>query len=462
MIELIVHNDMVETKNLDNMAREIFSAYVPGYKYMWQYKQGGWDGKACLIDDKNEFPTGLLPVLLDFLQERGIMYQLVDARAVPVLNNLQRTTVQLRDYQVNVIEQAFNNQYQELWWPRGVIQVATGGGKTEIAAAMTQMTNAPTLFLVHRKDLLTQTIERFKSYGIKVGELANLLTNHVTVSTVQSIYSWLKRKEKSKNVLAGLNRIEQVFVDEAHLIAARADAYNIFGEILKRMPNAYMRWGLTATPFMRDSYHNWMLQGGTGALICAITNRELIDQGYLSECKVDMVLMRKQEVPPGQRGWPECYDFYIVTNRIRNAEVARAFARYPGPTLVLVNKIAHGEILADTIGVPFLSGQSSADVRKDAIEKLKAGKLPGVVASTIWDEGIDIANIKTVILAGGGKSEIKNLQRLGRGLRIANGKQQLQLVDFIDQSPYILANHSKIRRKLWESQGFTVGMTTPK
>ena len=172
--------------------------------------------------------------------------------------------------------------------------------------------------------------------------------------------------------------------------------------------------------------------------------------------------MRTQEVPKAQREWPACYDFYIVTNRIRNAEIANAFRRYPGPTLVLVNKIAHGEILANSLSIPFLSGQSSANERKDAIEKLKAGALSGVVASTIWDEGIDIANIKTVILAGGGKSEIKNLQRLGRGLRLANGKQQLQLVDFLDQSPHILSNHSKIRRKLWESQGFTVSMTTPK
>lgn len=461
MIEVIVHNDMVETTGLDDLAQDLFSSYVPGYKYTYLYQTGKWDGKASLIQN-GEFPTGLLPVLLDYLQSKGVLYRVRDARYVPALNNLKPTTVQLRDYQIEIIEKAFNNYYFGLWWPRGVIQVATGGGKTEIAAAMIQMTNSPTIFLVHRKDLLVQATERFQKYGLQVGELKDILTNDITVSTIQSVHSWLKRKDKQKMLVKGLDRMEQVFVDEAHLIAARADTYNIFGAVLKLMPRAYMRWGLTATPFLRDEYHNWMLQGGTGDLICAITNRELIERGFLSEAVVNMVQMRKLEVPTALRDWPTCYEHYIVTNRIRNAEVANCFNMYPKPALVLVNKLGHGDLLSQSLGIPFLNGSSSIEERMDAVAKLKNGTLSGVVASTIWDEGIDIANIKTVILAGGGKSDIKNLQRLGRGLRLASGKQQLQLVDFLDQSPYILANHAKKRRALWEGQGFKVVLTTPK
>ncbi len=87
---------------------------------------------------------------------------------------------------------------------------------------------------------------------------------------------------------------------------------------------------------------------------------------------------------------------------------------------------------------------------------MKSGVLDGIIASTIFDEGIDLPNIQTVILAGGGKSEIKNLQRLGRGLRKTTGKVSLKLVDFIDTGSKTLKKHSEIRKGIWEEQGFVV------
>jgi superfamily II DNA or RNA helicase len=490
MIEISIENVYTEAKGLSEYpdVMKCLEAFAPGYKYTLNFKRGRWDGKVNLFDGER-FLTGLLPVVLDALEARKVPYTVEDERGLGITVKSPKVLtgghVALRDYQREAVNKAMLNSYLGTWWPRGVIQVATGGGKTEMAADMICMVGAehPSMFLVHRKDLQTQAIERFSKYKIPVGTLDTIDQNMVTVATIQSLMSWdmtfekyytnskgedverteewmetkhSRQKSKSQDVKAALCKIHQVFIDEAHLVASKVESVGLFGRALQLMPNAYMRWGLTATPFMREQLHDWMLEGGTGPILVKITNRELIDAGYLTECVVDMYLTGKQ--PDIPKTWPECYDFGVVTNRIRNDKIVKCFNTYPGPTLVLVSSLKHGALLANKLNVPFLSGQSSADERKEAIEDMKAGRLTGVVASTIWDEGIDIANIKTVILAGGGKSDIKNLQRLGRGLRISEGKSQLQLVDFLDQSPAILARHSQLRKALWTDQGFKINI----
>jgi len=456
-------------------------AFAPGYKYMVNYKRGRWDGKVNLFDDES-FLTGLVPVVIEALDKFKIPYTLHDCRNITT-PKLRQSWIHLRPYQEEAVAKALTNMQFGTWWPRGVLQVATGGGKTEMAADIIAMTDRPTIFLVHRQDLQTQAIKRFQKYNLDVGKLDTIGNQTVTVTTIQSLMSWdmdfqkyyvnsegedverdddwLEAKEgmqerRELDIKIQLQKIEQVFIDEAHLVASKMERIGLFGAALQLMPNAYMRWGLTATPFMREQLHDWMLEGGTGDVLFKITNRELIDLGYLTECVVDMFLTGKQ--PDVPKTWPDCYDYGVVTNRIRNDKIVKCFQTYPGPTLILVNKIAHGELLAKKLSIPFLSGQSSAPEREAAIEDMKAGNVSGVIASTIWDEGIDIANIKTVILAGGGKSTIKNLQRLGRGLRLSEGKTQLQLVDFLDQSPAILSRHSQLRKALWLEQGFKVNV----
>jgi superfamily II DNA or RNA helicase len=458
--------------------------FVPGYRYTKLFKMRKWDGKMSLFSGET-FPTGLLPDVLKKMDANKLPYVLDDKRPIRSIT-LRPTTLTLRPYQEDATAKAFGNMYLGTWWPRGVIKIPTGGGKTEIAAAMIQMANVPTMFLVHRQDLVRQAMERFQKYGIVVGELDTYDVNECTVCTVQSLMSWkmtfakeytnvegkkttreedwlrqkkIKQTLRGREVIALLQHIEQVFIDEAHLIATDPDSVGLMNEALSLMPNAYMRWGLTATPFMREQLYDWSLEGATGPCIVDIPNRELIDAGYLSDCAVDMYMMPKAVIQP--KCWPECYESGIVAYTPRNEKIIECLKNYPGPTLILVNKIGHGELLeamAARAGknIPFVSGTSSKAERNEVIDDVKSGGLDGIIASTIFDEGIDIPNIQTVILAGGGKSEIKNLQRVGRGLRKAHGKVCLQLVDFFDQGNKILKRHSVVRKEIWEAQGFVV------
>ena len=349
---------------------------------------------------------------------------------------------------------AIENTVDGWWWPRGIIHIATGGGKTEIAAAMLQMLQVPSVFIVHRKDLLHQAAQRFEKYGIPSGICGDgnwNPTQRVTVATFQSI---MAMKKKDPKQLDFLKKAEQVFFDEAHHIAASSKKGNTFVTLSSMMPNAFMRWGLTATPFMKDKYSNLLLQGATGGVLISIKSGDLIEGGWLAKPIVYMIRSRKREDFPSK--WPLCYDAGIVHNEERNQKIVDEVRGCESPTLVLVERIDHGSILKRMAGIPFISGDDPTDVRKKVTDELRQGKHKAIIATTIYDEGIDIPEIKTLIIAAGGKSPIRGRQRVGRGLRKAFGKNSVKIIDFMDWTTKYLFLHARQRLKIWQDEGFEV------
>ena len=146
---------------------------------------------------------------------------------------------------------------------------------------MYEMTGVKTLFVVHRKDLLRQTHERFSKYGIHTGVVGDgklQIDADINVCTIQSIATAMKKKVDLSPVLEA----EQVFFDEAHLIAAKLATGNQLVQFSRMLKHAYMRWGLTATPFMKDTYSNQLLEAVTGKTLYSISNAELIEMGHLT------------------------------------------------------------------------------------------------------------------------------------------------------------------------------------
>ena len=453
--------------------RKKLETYAPGYRYTYLFKQRKWNGKVSMLNGE-AIPTGLLPVVVKGFPN----IQIIDNRGVSV-PTFRETSVPLRDYQRDVLKAAFENKLYGTWWPRGVIKVATGGGKTEIAAAMIEMTNLKTLFLVHRKELVDQAVDRFAKYGVAAGKITEgkLDTeSRLVVATIQSLMSFRHKVNKTKNRSAEdvasikakkiargqtitdfLNKVEQVFIDEAHLTAATLDKGNMFAEALNLMPNAYMRWGLTATPFMREEYHDWLLEGTTGQILYEIKSRELIDDGWLAEPKITMYRMKMQSLGD----WQDDYHFGVIDHEKRNEKIIECIKTRPGPIMILVQRINHGKILLELcnkagLRVRFLHGDVSLPDRKQALTDLKSGQIHAVIGSTIWDEGLDVEEIRTLILAGGGKSKIKNLQRLGRGIRLSRGKEEVEVIDFFDEGSRWLRAHARQRKKIWLDEGFEV------
>jgi superfamily II DNA or RNA helicase len=442
-------------KSSIDILEKSLSTFAPGYQYSYQYKRKFWNGRVSLFSDST-FLTGLLPTVLNLVKEP---VTLVDNRSLPTIS-MSVPTVPLRDYQWDAINNAVSNTLNNTWWPRGVIKIPTGGGKTACAAGIIQMVNKPTLFIVNTKDLLWQAHRVFTNYGIQTGVIGDgkYEIQNTTVATVQSIYSLLNNNPIK---LRFLRTIEQVFFDEAHLVAATLEKGNIFLKAAALIPSAYMRWGLSATPYMKDQYSNWLLEGVTGKIVYEIKNKELIDKGYLSEGRVVMFNIPQDNYIANS--WPNCYDEGVVAYPKRNNKIVELIASKSKPVLVLVQREGHGTLLSNMcnqkgLNVPFIFGNHSSKERIQAIKDLRSGKIDGVIASTIWDQGVDIQEIKTLILAGGGKSPVRNLQRLGRGLRISEGKSHLEAYDFYDNSTRWLRNHSNERKKLWTSEGFDISI----
>jgi superfamily II DNA or RNA helicase len=224
---------------------------------------------------------------------------------------------------------------------------------------------------------------------------------------------------------------------------------------------------------MRDDLSNALLKGVTGEVIFKITTQELIKLGYLTPPKIIFTKVRtkgsyedpitQQEMKrPSAMKWADLYDYAIVKNPRRNKAIAEIITNIHTPAIVLVKRLDHIRYINHylTNPIPFIKGTSTTGEREDAKKKLVSGEYKILCATTIFDEGVDIPEIRAIIMAGGGKSDIKTMQRLGRGLRISQNKYEVMIYDFIDQSEdapgWVPAKHSRDRMLLFKKEGFDI------
>lgn len=468
-------------------------AEVPGAKYVWKFKSGEWDGRVQLFQVRGNdiaFRTGLIETVLGRLISHGFgPHIVIHPPIVPGVRpvwSYSGTAVPLRNYQRDVVDKADGHHLHvgPNSWPyrRGVLQVATGGGKTEIAVAMVQRHPVKTMFLVHRKDLLYQAKERFEKYKIGCniigdGQCRVNKGSMVTVATMQTLSRHLQDSaaEYYTDIMNEVRSSRQVFFDEAHLMASSLDKGNEFVNMADKFVHADSRWGLTATPFYRTQYDNLLLEGVTGALICQIGNAELIEQGHLTPPRVVMKKVpgtlqvtapkwKPGNTKAGGKYWRDVEDLGIKFNVIRNKLIVDEMKNGPFPCLVLCKTTEQAEMIQKLyhtdmgLTTPLLTGKTSAKQRRQAIADLRSGALRVIIATTIFDEGVDIPELSKVILASGGKSRVKQLQRAGRGLRTAPGKEEVTIIDFQDTHHSLLKKHALERYNAWKEEEFAIVM----
>lgn len=444
------------------------SYFQQGYKFTAKYRMGMWDGKIKLYSRlKKTFPSGLVPFVVQKLQKEGVRVSIEDRRICPPLspipNNITLHGVSFvypYDFQVECMSKMVKEK-------RGVVAVATGGGKTEIACLVTACLRVPTLFLVPGKEILYQTQKRFASrFGIPTSDIGiigdgNWHPNQwITISTVASIYDALKAgKEKAFNLL---EKIELLFIDECH--HAASDSYYD----VARSCNAFFRFGLSGTPLKRTDGADLKLVAVTGPILYNVTNKFLIERGVSSEAEIKLVPIRKPDI---QKGTPyiDAYRVGITDNLYRNrllCLIAEELVRDNRKVIILVREIGHGKKIDERlwsfrkqsfITHQFITGKEPTPVRQRALKEFANGEIQVLIATSILDEGVDLPAIDAIILAGSGKSTIKTLQRIGRGLRKSTSGRNLIIVDTIDfQSKYLL-QHSYQRLKDYKAEDcFTI------
>lgn len=456
------------------------SFWVVGAEYSKKYQDGIWDGQKKLLRKRGglSFPTGLLERILKVLSIAGLEYTIEDLRSHPTHGDpIHPQGPPLRDYQLEVLKGVARKE-------RGVLQLATGAGKTMIGAHLIAAHGLNSLFFVHTKDLLYQTIQVFKTIlGIPIGQVGDgtVRIERVTVATIQTAARALDVKIKKEPVddvpiwsddaserlsvsdwevvQKALRDCSMVIFDECHHLPAES-----FYEIAMKLQGAFYRYGLSATPWRSDR-SDLMIEAALGPKLCVVSSTELIKLGYLVPPKITMY-----EVYPTARklirNYTRVYQSEIVENLERNGlitEVAEHSASRGKSVLILVSQVKHGRILEGMIeGSVFIHGRDSSEVRNEAIEQLRQKKNQILIATTLADEGLDLPSLDVLILAGAGKSETRALQRVGRVLRPYPDKKSATIVDFWDQSIY-LEGHSRQRFEIYETEpAFDVDIRPPR
>jgi len=401
----------------------------------------------------NTFPAGFTRMVIEHAKLSGIPIQIVDRRVQPGKPDPTADLGWLRPYQREAVEAVVKRS-------RGVIKMVTGAGKTEVAIGLAERLPCKWLFLAHRANLVVQAAER---YQLRTGKTAGVIgdgrweVEEFTAATFQSLYARIKKQAESQDYDRELEKllesVEGVLVDECHTLPAES-----FYRVIMSMPNAYYRVGVSATPLSRADKRSMLTIGATGSLLYEVPAQVLIDAGVLARPKIYFV---KCEQISSRRSWHHFHKECITGSASRNDVVLDMVAVAAKPCMVFVNEVSHGKRLESAIraagtAVEYVDGGKNTPQRKAAITRLERGDTDVLVCTAIFNEGVDIPCLRSVVIAAGGASSIAAIQRVGRGMRKDVGKDQFEVWDVMDYGHKWLVNHTKERIRAYEAEGYIV------
>jgi superfamily II DNA or RNA helicase len=431
------------------------------YFHNRRYKMKLWDGYINFFDiQKGKFLTGLLPEIKAVLKVKNISYEIEDQRTKidflyeQVDKNFGKTwskekNIDLYDYQVDFINQVIKHK-------RGIIFAPTSSGKsaTMVGILKTIPKEKKVLVLQNRLSLANQNYEEIKGWGFEdVGKLwsGKLHEGKILVASVQSIVKIEKQ----------LSEIEVLLVDEIHDMMSKLPK-----AVYRRLKKCSVRVALSATPFKfgeTDKVQKYNVKGFFGPVLKTsstetgiLTTQELQNRNILSKSTCLFYYIHEPKLP---------YDIYndAVTNGVAenikfHKIVKKLSSRCEGRTLILVDRIAHGDALQSMIkNSIWVRGKDTLKTRKEVITKLQKseGDVIAIATQQIFNTGVNVF-IHNLINAAGGQADHLIIQRMGRGLRTANDKEILNYYDFYFKNNKYLQQHSEKRIKILKKEGHEI------
>ena len=449
-------NDVYLTVDCDsNVQRELsefFTFYVPGYKFMPAFRNRMWDGKIRLFSQKTkEIYFGLYPYIKAFCDERG--YHIVAGKNVDIDNKVDKEIVkkfsnglgqkfEVRDYQIDAI-------YHSLKFNRALLLSPTASGKSFIIYALIRYyshlikdkSNNKCLLVVPTTSLVEQMYSDFKTYGWDVKKnchrlysgYSNQTDKKVLISTWQSLYKLPKKY---------FEQFGAVFGDEAHLFKSKS-----LTELMTKLENCKYRIGLTGT-LDGTQTHKLVLEGLFGAVNKVTSTKKLMDKKQLSNLTIRCLILKHTEENSKMvtKGKYQDEVDYLVSSESRNNFLRNLAIKMKGNTLVLFQLVEkHGKKLyeiikekaADDRKVFYIFGGVEADER-EAIRGITEKEKDAIIVASYgtFSTGVNIRNLHNIIFASSSKSRIRNLQSIGRGLRLGDNKTNAVLYDIADDLTY--------------------------
>jgi superfamily II DNA or RNA helicase len=355
----------------------------------------------------------------------------------------------LRDYQIQIVNNFLEN-------PQSVQEIATGAGKTIMTAALSYSIEqyGRSIVIVPNKSLVTQTEDDYKNLGLDVGvyfgDRKEYGKTH-TICTWQSLNNMLKNtKSGEAEVEIGdfLEGVVCVMVDEVHM--AKADALKeLLTGVMSKIP---IRWGLTGT-IPKEIFNSQAIYVSLGDLINKLSASELQDRGVLAQCHVNIVqLQDKSEFSNYQSELK-----HLLEDPLRLDTMAQLILKIKdtGNTLVLVDRVNAGkELITRLPDAVFVSGETSLTERKEEYDEIATSTGKIIVATYgVASVGINLPRIFNLVLIEPGKSFVRVIQSIGRGIRKAEDKDFVQIWD-ITSSCKFAKRHLTKRKEFYREANY--------
>jgi superfamily II DNA or RNA helicase len=446
---------------------------LPYARHMPSYKLGRWDGTKTYFGIGGTGYLAHLDVILPIIEDAGYEIDIEDLRQhsqiefEPITENYWAdqgktwpighpeagTPIVLRDYQYDVVNKFLANT-------QALQEVATGAGKTITTATLSHLCEpyGRTMVIVPNKSLVVQTEEDYRNLGLDVGvyfgDRKELNRTH-TICTWQSL-NVLDKKSYDNATLSLAEFIEGVaaiIIDEVH----QAKAEVLTKLLTQNFSNCAIRWGLTGTVPKED----WEFQGilaSIGPVINQVSAHDLQEKGVLANLQINILQTNDVQV---FRNYQEEYSF-LVTDDHRISWMGNKIKEISqtGNTLVLVNRIDTGDkltaMLPDSV---FISGAVKLTDRKEEYDEIKTSADKIIVATYgVAAVGINIPRIFNLVLIEPGKSFVRVIQSIGRGIRRAEDKDHVEIWDITSACKYA-KRHLTERKKFYKEAKYPFVIT---
>lgn len=461
--------------------KQAMSYRIQGCEFTQAYADGKWDGMIKLLEDGNSFMTGLLSIVRDSLIAYGYVINIKDKRIAP-LQNFSVSFTPPSSFPYEERPYAKSTVSRCVQYTRGIMQIATGGGKTLIVTELIAALKVkPFIYFVMSIDLMEQAVDTLESFlGVEVGIIGDgkCILKDVTVCMVQTAIMCLhandvkfdikKHKidsdcvwdEDEAFILNNADRIKKhiadcigLYFDEVHHAAA-----DTCKEVIFAASNAYYKFGGSATP-VREDGKELIIQGLFGRKIVEISATYLTERGYLVPGHIFYTRVAAK-VDGDIENYAKRYEAVVVDNvDFNNAviDVVKFLSTNDILTLVLVHRVKHGKALQKLIpGSEFLSGREKRKKRSEVISSMRRSELKVLIATSLADEGLDIKPLQAVLMLSGGSSVTRIPQRIGRCIRKYQSKKYGVFVYFRHTVKNLFEQGIKVREIIEQEPCFKI------
>ena len=426
---------------------ETLKFMVPYARHTPQFKLGRWDGKVGFATVGGGTYLNLLDRVVPVLIKHGYSLDnmIIDDRRVnpkftfeeiddefladtiwPAGHPFEGEPVMLREHQVDAINRYLNNL-------QSLQEIATGAGKTMICAALSRIVEpyGRSLIIVPGKDLVRQTYKDYINVGLDTGRYYGDFkepSNQHTIATWQSMTALSKNNpEVLEEILSGCNC---VIIDESHTIKGNELQKFLCGAAA----NVPIRWGLTGT-IPKEEFAFLSLLSSVGPVVGSVRADELQEKGILSDCHIHI---KQLEDNVSYSTYDAERDF-LSTDKRRVEWIAKFCEKIAekGNTMVLVNSIELGKRVAEYLDAPFIYGQVKSSVRGKEYDSIDDADNKTIVATfAVAGTGISINRLFNLVMVEPGKSFTRTIQSAGRGLRVAEDKNYVDIYDICSNAKF--------------------------